>query len=243
MNKALVLGASGATGRLLVKLLLNKGVQVIALVRKEGSLANIIDSNGRLDIVEAEISTMQDQELAQLLAGCTAVFSCLGHNLTLKGIYGHPRRLVTDAVAKVARAVELVQSDHPIKMVLMNTTGNSNRDIPEKPPFSQRLVVALLRLILPPHVDNEQAADFLRVQIGQDHHKLEWVAVRPDGLIDEEQVSDYEIHTSPIRNPIFDAGQTSRINVANFMSELSLDTDLWNTWKGQMPVIYNRTQV
>ncbi|WP_428236898.1 NAD(P)-binding oxidoreductase [Gracilimonas sp.] len=243
MNKALVLGASGATGRLLVKLLLNKGVQVIAVVRNAESLAQLKESNQQLEIVEAGISTMSEQELAHLLTECTAVFSCLGHNLTLKGIYGHPRRLVTDAVAKVARAVELVQSDHPIKMVLMNTTGNSNRDIPEKPPFSQRLVVALLRLILPPHVDNEQAADFLRVQIGQDHHKLEWVAVRPDGLIDEEQVSDYEIHTSPIRNPIFDAGQTSRINVANFMSELSLDTDLWNTWKGQMPVIYNRTQV
>ncbi|MEQ8525558.1 NAD(P)-binding oxidoreductase [Gracilimonas sp.] len=239
MSKALVLGASGATGRLLVKLLLDKGVQVIALVRNAGSLANIIDSNGQLDIVEAEISTIPDQELAKLLAGCTSVFSCLGHNISFKGIYGHPRRLVTDAVAKVARAVELVQTDHPIKMVLMNTTGNSNRDIPEKPPFSQRLVVALLRLILPPHVDNEQAADFLRVQIGQDNHKLEWVVVRPDGLIDEEQVSDYKIYASPIRNPIFDAGKTSRVNVADFMSELVLDSDLWEKWKGKMPVIYN----
>ncbi len=240
MNKALVLGASGATGRLLVKSLLNKGVKVKAVVRRAESIANIEDSNQLLEIVVAEISAMPDEELAYLLSDCTSVFSCLGHNLTLKGIYGHPRRLVTDAVAKVTRAVQLNGSGEKVRIVLMNTTGNSNRDVPEKPPLSQRLVVALLRLVLPPHVDNEQAADVLRLQVGQNHDKLEWVIVRPDGLIDEEEVSDYDIHTSPIRNPIFDAGQTSRINVADFMSELSLNTDLWNTWKGQMPVIYNR---
>lgn len=242
MGKALILGASGATGRLLVQSLLAKGVEVKAVVRKAESMANIEDSSNLLEVVEAEISAMPVEELAYLLSGCTSVFSCLGHNLTLKGIYGHPRRLVTDAVAKVARAVELGPADQKIKMVLMNTTGNSNRDIPEKPPFSQRMVIALLRLILPPHVDNEQAADVLRLQVGQSHEKLEWVIVRPDGLIDEEQVSEYDIHTSPIRNPIFDAGQTSRINVADFMSELSLDPGLWGEWKGQMPVIYNRAQ-
>lgn len=238
----MVLGASGATGRLLVKLLLEKGVSVKAVVRNAASLKTIKESNSHLDIVEAEIAAMPDQELAVLLAECSSVFSCLGHNLTLKGIYGHPRRLVTDAVAKVFRATKLIQSDFPIKMVLMNTTGNSNRDIPEDPPFSQKLVVGLLRLILPPHVDNEQAADVLRLQVGQAHDKLEWVVVRPDSLTDEVQVSDYEIYASPIRNPIFDAGKTSRINVADFMSELVLKPDLWGKWRGQMPVIYNQKQ-
>jgi hypothetical protein len=121
----------------------------------------------------------------------------------------------------------------------MNTTGNSNGDIPEKPPYSQRLVISLLRVMLPPHVDNENAADFLRVKVGQNNNNIEWVAVRPDGLIDETQVSPYDINVSPIRNVIFDAGTTSRINVADFMSELAVNTALWNEWKGQMPVIYN----
>jgi hypothetical protein len=122
----------------------------------------------------------------------------------------------------------------------MNTTGNRNRDLPEPISFGQKIVIGLLRLLLPPHVDNEQAADYLRSIVGQNDSAIEWAAVRPDGLIDESEVSEYEIHPSPIRSAIFDAGKTSRINVAHFMAELITDDQTWNQWKGQMPVIYNR---
>jgi len=98
----------------------------------------------------------------------------------------------------------------------------------------------LLRLLLPPHVDNEKAADFLRTEIGQDDSEIEWAAVRPDSLIDEPEMTDYEEHASPIRDTIFDAASTSRINVAHFMAKLITDHGKWNKWKGQMPVIYNK---
>ena len=239
MRKALVLGASGATGRLLVQRLLQKNIDVIAIVRNSSSLANINVSHQNLQIVEAEISEIQANDLTQYLTECEAVLSCLGHNLTFKGMFGHPRRLVTDAVKKVTSAIESISPNNKIRIILMNTTGNSNRDIPEKPPFSQRLIISLLRLLLPPHVDNEKAADFLRVQVGQNNNHIEWVAVRPDGLINEDSVTQYDTHTSPTRNAIFDAGSISRINVADFMSELAVNSELWNKWKGQMPVIYN----
>ena len=115
----------------------------------------------------------------------------------------------------------------------------SNRDIPEKPPLSQRLVVAQLRLLLPPHADDEKAADFLRIAIGQAHENVEWVVVRPDSLTDEGSVTAYDLESSPIRNTIFDAGATSRANVANFMCRLVTEPELWQAWKRQMPVIYN----
>jgi hypothetical protein len=66
------------------------------------------------------------------------------------------------------------------------------------------------------------------------------VAVRPDTLIDEAEVTEFSVHPSPIRSAIFDAGMTSRINVACFMANLVGDEELWNQWKGKMPVIYNR---
>ena len=239
MKKALVLGASGATGRLLVKALLQKDVEVIAMVRNKNSMINLGNAFQKLQIIEMEISNTSINELAQYLRKCDKVFSCLGHNLSFKGIYGHPRRLVTDAVRSIAKTIEFLDPNHKYKIVLMNTAGNSNRGIPEKPPLSQRLVIALLRIILPPHVDNENAADFLRLHFGENNCQVEWVAVRPDGLIDEDQVSNYDLYPSPIRNSIFDAGITSRINVADFMSELAVNTALWDKWKGQMPVIYN----
>lgn len=234
----MVLGASGATGRLLVQLLLQKGVEVVALVRNADSLMNIDPVHPGLQIVEAGISELSASDLARHLAGCEAVLSCLGHNLTFKGMFGHPRRLVTDAVQKAVQAIESLNADRGFKIILMISTGVSNRDIPEKPPLSQRAVVFLLRWLLPPHSDNEQAADFLRLQVGQSKD-IEWVAVRPDGLVDEDKVSQYNLKVSPVRNVIFDAGKTSRINVADFMSDLAIRPELWNEWKGMMPVIYN----
>ena len=67
----------------------------------------------------------------------------------------------------MTKSIEAVHADSKVKVVLMNTTGNSNRDIPETPPFSQRFIISILRWLLPPHVDNESAADFLRLHIGQ----------------------------------------------------------------------------
>lgn len=167
--------------------------------------------------------------------------SCLGHNLNWKGIYGRPRKLVTDATRRLCNAIKANKSEEPAKFVLMNTVGNSNRDLHEPISFGQRCVVGLLRLLLPPQVDNEMAADYLRTDIGQSDGAIEWTAVRPDSLINEAEVTEYEVHPSPTRSAIFNAGSTSRINVADFMAELITDEDTWNRWKGQMPVIYNKT--
>ena len=93
---------------------------------------------------------------------------------------------------------------------------------------------------LPPQADNEQAAEFLRRNIGRNDPQIEWVAVRPDNLIDEDAATDYDLHPSPVRSAIFDAGKTSRINVAHFMAELIANEETWQTWRGQMPVIDNR---
>ena len=69
---------------------------------------------------------------------------------------------------------------------------------------------------------------------------IEWAAVRPDGLIDKTEVTDYDIHKLPTRSAIFDAGTTSRINVAHFMAKLIESDSTWEMWRGKMPVIYNK---
>lgn len=123
----------------------------------------------------------------------------------------------------------------------MNTTGNSNRDIAEPISAGEKIVIGLLRLFLPPHPDNENAADYLRVSIGQKNPYVEWVAVRPDTLIDQDKVTEYELNASPTRSALFSPGKTSRINTGHFMAKLITDNDLWTKWKGQMPVVYNVT--
>jgi len=235
----LVVGASGATGRLLVEELLNRGHKVKAIVRSPESLPESLGNQNNLSLIHASVLDLSDAELAQHVKGCDAVASCLGHNITLKGIYGQPRKLVTEATRRLCNAIKANMPEKPGRFVLMNTTGNINRDINESVSSGEKFVLGLIRLLLPPQSDNEKAADYLRTGIGQNDETIEWVAVRPDNLIDEENVSKYKVYPSPIRSAIFNAGKTSRINVGHFMADLITENKIWNQWKGQMPVIYN----
>ncbi|MEH6737088.1 MAG: NAD(P)-binding oxidoreductase [Sulfitobacter sp.] len=235
----LIIGASGATGRLLVEELLARGQSVKIIVRSLDSLPETIKNHANLSVIKASILDLSDAEMIKHTHGCSTVISCLGHNLTLRGMFGGPRRLVTDATRRLCDAIRVNEPAEPVKFVLMNTTGNSNRDLDERISFSQKCVMVLIRLLLPPHVDNEKAADYLRKNIGQTDPMIEWTAVRPDSLTDEVKVTEYDINTSPTRSAIFDAGSTSRINVAHFMAQLSESDSTWKMWRGKMPVIYN----
>ncbi|WP_202928100.1 hypothetical protein [Cyclobacterium salsum] len=39
---------------------------------------------------------------------------------------------------------------------------------------------------------------------------------------------------------LFNPGKTSRIHVGDFMARPLVENALWEHWKGQMPVLYNR---
>jgi nucleoside-diphosphate-sugar epimerase len=235
----LVVGASGATGRLLVEQLLKQGENVRIIVRSVKSLPDSLIQNNQLTVTQANLLEMSTAELLVQVQGCRAVASCLGHNLTFKGMFGHPRRLVFHGVERLCAAIDRAKSEVPIKFILMNTTGNRNVHAGEKVSVAQSAVVGLIRHLLPPHVDNEIAATYLQSHFGSNQNVIEWAAVRPDSLTDEELVTKYDVHTSPTRSAIFDAGKTSRINVAHFMSKLIIDDGTWQKWKRQMPVVYN----
>lgn len=235
----LVVGASGATGKLLVNQLLASGQKVKILVRSTHNLPDSWKNNTQLTVINSDITELSIEKMSEIITDCQYVASCLGHNLTWKGIFGKPRRLVADAVELLCAAIIKNTPSRPTRFVLMNTAGNSNRDLDEPISVGQKIVIGLLRILIPPHPDNEKAGDYLRKQIGQSNKYIQWVVVRPDTLINEENVSGYSIHKSPTRSAIFNPGKTSRINVGNFMARLLTNDDLWCEWKGQMPVIYN----
>ena len=235
----IVVGASGATGRLLVEQLLSRGLKVKIIVRDPAKLPENLRNDRDLTIIQANLLDLSDSELVKHVRGCAAIASCLGHNLTFKGIFGPPRDLVTRAVRRLCNAVRTNRPETPVKFILMNTTGNRNRDVDERQSLPEKFVIGLLRLVLPPQVDNENAAEYLRSEIGLANPAIAWAAVRPDSLIDAARVSEYELCESPVRSPIFDAGKTSRINVGHFMAELITDDAIWEKWRGRMPVIYN----
>ncbi|MFC4870674.1 NAD(P)-dependent oxidoreductase [Negadavirga shengliensis] len=233
----LIVGASGATGKLLVEQLLKAGQKVKVIVRPTSNFPDAWNNHDRITVIPSNVTEMSVGEIARHLAGCQAIASCLGHNLTLKGIFGKPRKLVTDTVRLLCKAALESTPERPIKFVLMNTAGNSS--VNESVSVKEKMAVALIRLLLPPHTDNEKAADYLWNSIGQQNPLMEWVVVRPDTLTNEREVTEYAVQASPTRSAIFNPGKTSRINVGHFMAMLITDEDLWEQWKGQMPVIYN----
>lgn len=128
----LVVGASGATGRLLVKQLLDRGHNLKLIVRSPDKLPEEVRTHPRAAVIHAGVSELRDAELAAHVNGCEAVASCLGHSISFKGIYGSPRMLVTDTTRRLCEAIRSNQPKQPVRFVLMNTAGNSNRDAPEK---------------------------------------------------------------------------------------------------------------
>jgi len=240
VTTVLVVGATGATGRLLVRELLQREVDVRVIVRSLDRLPDDFRGHPKLTVTEASLLELSDADLAAHVDGCAAVSSCLGHTMTVRGVLGPPRRLVTDATRRLCEAVQSSAPARPVRFALMNTAGNH---IPETDPptsLAQRAVVALIRLLIPPHADNEQAAAYLRHEIGQDHPAVRWCIVRPDTLVNNDRVSPYEVHPVPTRSAIFNAGKTSRVNVAHFMASLITDNGIWEQWGGKAPAIYGR---
>jgi len=235
--KTFVLGASGATGRLVVQQLINKGLSVKVLVRSTAILPKEIRDCENLEIITGNVDDYSIEQFKELLKECDAVVSCLGHNITFKGIFGKPHKLVSNAVSKVVEA--LSHSTSRKKFILMSTTAYTDKRQGEKDSFAEGLVFALLKHLLPPHADNVHAGDYLFKET-KNSANCEWIAVRPDSLIDEAAVREYEVVPMKRQSPIFNPGKTSRIQVAHFMVKLLTHEELWQVWKYKAPVIYNK---
>lgn len=236
--KVLVLGANGATGFNVVTQLLKQGINVKALTRNV-EIFDSIKNREHIEVLKASILEIDNQMLKQYLSDVDAVISCLGHNITLKGLFGKPYTLVADALIRIVNSFNENNKNKTIKIIWMNTTACINKLQSEKFKNNENFVMKIMRFLLPPQRDNELSLGYLIDTVGISNKHIEWIAVRPDTLINEVEVSEYIIHPSPIRSPIFDAGKTSRINVADFMVSLLKDEELWGKWKYKTPVIYN----
>ena len=235
--KTLILGASGATGRHVVNQLVERNVPVKVVVRSQSTILDSYEDNELVETVRGNINEYDVSQMTELVSDCAAVISCLGHNISLKGIYGAPHKLVYNLVNKICTVAE--STTNPKRFILMSTTAYTNKQLGESLSGKNAFIFGLLKLVLPPHRDNMLAGDFLVEHLGSDTD-LEWVAVRPDSLVDKTVVEEYELFDTIQRNPLSNPGKTSRIQVAHFMADLLLKDDLWQQWVYKTPVIYSK---
>jgi nucleoside-diphosphate-sugar epimerase len=225
----LLLGGTGRTGRRVLAQLVSRGLGVRAIVRSSRGLPADATESPRVEVIEASLLSLSDDELRHHLRSCTAVISCLGHVLSVRGVLGPPRDLVARAIARVCQAIEVAQPARPIKVVLMTSVSvRQPGKLDVRRGAFERAFLWVLRGLLPPARDNQLAADFLRESIGTGHPFVQWVVVRPDTLL-EGETSGYA------------PGRVTMANVAHFMCELVTDPRAWEEWKGRMPVIVDET--
>ena len=236
----LLVGATGRTGQRVLAQLLGRGVSVRAIVRSAAKLPATAANHPSLTVIEASLLSLSDEELQRHLRGCDAVISCLGHVLSLGGVFGPPRDLVTRATTRLCRGIEALRPAAPVKFVLMSSVSvNRPGGLDTRRGAAEKALVWLLRGVLPPARDNQQAANFLHDVIGKSHPFVQWAVVRPDSLL-EGDVSEYSLHEGLV-NSLFAPGGTNMANVAHFMCELVTNPKTWARWKGRLPVIVNAT--
>ncbi len=236
----LLIGGTGRTGSRVLQQLLDRGTAVRAIVRSASKLPPDAADNPNLTTIEANLLSLSDEELQQQLVGCDAVISCLGHVLSLKGIYGAPRDLVERATMRVWHAAQALQPAKPIKLILMSSVSvHRPNGLDTRRGTMERAFLWMLRGVLPPARDNQRAADLLEHEVGPNDPTMHWVIVRPDTLL-EGEVSEYTLHEGLV-DSLFKAGKTNMTNVAHFMCELATNPSTWADWKGKQPVIVNAT--
>ncbi|MBI5868571.1 MAG: SDR family oxidoreductase [candidate division Zixibacteria bacterium] len=234
----LLVGGTGRTGGRVLRQLLSRGIRVRAIVRSGRGLPPDIADNPCLMVVEATLLSLSEEELQRHVRGCDAVISCLGHVLSLKGIFGSPHDLVARATSRLCRGVEALQPPAPVKFILMSSVSvNRPGRLDARRGAFERAFLWVLRGLLPPAKDNQRAADFLLAKVGPNNAFVQWVVVRPDSLLPGE-VSEYASHEGLV-NSLFAPGSTNMANVAHFMCELVTNPETWAAWKGKLPVVVN----
>mmetsp|Transcript_31263 Transcript_31263/g.43326 ORF Transcript_31263/g.43326 Transcript_31263/m.43326 type:complete len:257 (-) Transcript_31263:132-902(-) len=239
MPTVLVVGGTGNVGRHVLKELLKRNVDVRAIVRSTVALSQDVIRHPKMTIIEKDLLSMKPEDLVRYVQGCDAIIMTLGHRVPW-GIFAPPFYLVHNATKKLCTAIETIEPETPIKFIQLQTVGidHPGGQDPYRD-FGEKVLHRVLCLLLPPLWDDIAAADHLYKTVGKSNKYIEWCAVRPDSLVDSEKVSDYQV--SPILvSSLLSPNETSKTNLAYFKAELALNTELWNKWKFEMPVIINR---
>lgn len=192
----LVFGATGGTGRELVKQALAQGHTVTAFARNPDKL-DIQHSN--LKVAKGDVTDAAAVE--QAVKRQDAVFSTLGSTSLKKN------PALVEGVRNIVKAME----QHGVRRFVYQSSLGVGE--------SRTRVSALVRYIVIPLVLRNAIADHGEKEQAIKHSSLDWVIVRPAGLTDGQHTGQYQ-HGESIN---FGA-KISRADVADFMLKQANDT-------------------
>ena len=207
--KILVIGATGGTGREVVRQALERGHQVNALARSAAAAAPLLPG---ADIIEGD--ALDGEAVANALARCDGVISALGSKLSLL----HEETLLSTATRVL---IDAMQKQGVRRLVCI--TGIGAGDSHGHGGFLYDHIAQPLLLRSTYH-DKDRQEDEIRGS------SLDWTIVRPTNLTDGPLTDNIWVLTDLTD---FHGGSISRADVARF-----LITELGERrWDGQSPVI------
>lgn len=191
----LIIGATGGTGRELVKQALAQGHTVTAFTRSPDKL-DLQDPN--LKVFDGDVTDFATVEKA--VQGQDAVLSALGSTSLKKN------PALTQGVKHIVQAMK----QHSVRRLVYESAlgvGDSRKRI--NPVFRYLIIPLVLRNAIADHEDKEQIIQ---------QSPLDWVIVRPAGLTDGPHTGQYR-HGESIE---FGA-KIARADVADFMLKQATD--------------------
>jgi uncharacterized protein YbjT (DUF2867 family) len=197
--KILVLGATGGTGRLIVRDALVKGQSVVALVRSKASA----DLPG-VDMIEGD--ARDEGTLTRALDGCDAVISALGTGMGFRKV---------DLLAVATRALVTAMTRNGVRrLVCVSALGVGDSHGHGGFVFDRLFQSLLLRHA---YEDKDRQESAICAS------SLDWVVVRPARLTDDPARGSVRAVTDLAA---VKGGKIARADVARFVVE-QLTTDTW----------------
>ena len=188
--KVLTIGATGATGRVLMREALEQGYEVTALARNPSAVA---PEDHRLRVLEG--NALDASEVEAAVAGQDAVLSALGTRSS------RPTTLFSESTRNLISAMD----KHGVRR-LVCITGIGAGD-------SKGHVGFLYDRIILPFVVKNIYEDKNRQEEAIKQSDLDWVIVRPARLTDEPAKGEYGVYLKGS----YTATKISRADVADFM--------------------------
>ena len=200
-RKLLILGATGATGRHVVAMALERGIDVTVLVRQSEKLGTLTQ---RLRVLTGSVPD-DPAAVAAAVAGQDAVISTLGVGTSLRsgGLIQRSMHVVVDAMRQLGVRRLIVTSAYGV--------GVTRRDVPPLP----RVLMKLLFRDL--YDDKAAGEEVVR------HSGLDWTLVYPVTLTNGPQTRRYRTGE---RLKLRGMPRISRADVAHFLVGLVDDTAL-----------------
>ncbi|AOH82626.1 flavin reductase [Sphingomonas panacis] len=199
--KILVLGATGATGRLIVGKAVAEGHEVVALVRAKAKAADIAGA----ELVEGD--ARDPAALTRAIAGCDAVVSSLGTAMS-------PFREVTLLSTATRALVGVMEQQAVRRLVCITGLGAGDSRGHGGFVFDRLFLPLMLRKV---YEDKDRQENVIRAST------LDWTVVRPTVLNDKPARGAIKALTdlSGVHG-----GTIARSDVADFVVQ-QLTTDAW----------------